>query len=149
LLKLLSIGYFEMLGHRTGLPGSVNRAEVSEEQECDSDFFFGVPESEMKRIVTVYDGKENYNFENMNKACYRRTAAHRFSGPKRSGTRFSSGGLGGSEGFCDFHNRICIGYTCAISATATGKPWDLRGDIYRAVGLRTRYTSSDPAGSPQ
>lgn len=50
-----------------------------------------------------------------------------------------SGGLGGSEGFCDFKNRICIGYTCAVSATATGKPWDIRPDIYRVVGIRTRY----------
>ena len=253
-----------LLGHRTGLPGSVKRAEVSEEQECDwdfmvdwcqrqqamnpgqksaylgitwgwflgeplvkifgkplddilrekvlvpcgidSDFFFAVPESEMKRIVTVYNGKENYNFENMNKACYRRACVPsaygvanartiskfhlRLSGqdgrtpllrpetlrnalqPNRWegepvpdeetlcrnwqtvwGLGYStwghrdeldrimgSGGLGGSEGFCDFRNRICIGYTCAISATACGKPYDLRSEIYRAVGLRTRYT---------
>lgn len=170
------------------------------------DFYFAVPDSELRRVVTVYDGKENYGFSLMNKDCYRKACVPsaygvanaralarfylRLSGqdgrpplirrdtlmnalkPNRAandplpdaetlrknwqtvwglgyttwGERgeldriTGSGGLGGSEAFCDLKNRICIGYTCAVSATATGKPWDLRPDIYRIVGIRTRYT---------
>ena len=173
----------------------------------ERDFYFAVPESELRRVVTVYDGKETYGFSLMNKACYRKACVPsaygvanaralarfylRLSGqdgrqplirretlmnalkPNRAaddplpdaetlrknwqtvwglgyttwGERgeldriTGSGGLGGSEAFCDLESRICIGYTCAVSATATGKPWDLRPDIYRVVGIRTRYTS--------
>ena len=170
------------------------------------DFYFSVPDSELHRVVTVYEGKENYGFTLMNKDCYRKACVPsaygvanaralarfylRLSGqdgraplirrdtlmnalkPNRAADNplpdaetlrknwqtvwglgyttwgdlgeldriTGSGGLGGSEAFCDLENRICIGYTCAISATATGKPWDLRPDIYRIVGIRTRYT---------
>lgn len=251
----------QLLGMRTGLPGSPAR-ELSDEQVCDwnfmvdwcaksvtkhpgragylgrtwawylgkvvenvygrplndvltdevlkpcgieKDYYFAVPDSELKRVVTVYNGKENYGFEMMNKTCYRKACIPsstavanaraiakfylRLSGqdgqpplirretlmnalkvnradddplPDAETLRKNwqtvwglgytmwgerdeldritgSGGLGGSEGFCDLKNRICIGYTCAVSATATGKPWDIRPDIYRVVGIRTRY----------
>ena len=182
--------------------------EVLKPCGIENDYYFAVPDSELKRVVTVYNGKENYNFEEMNKNCCRKACVPssfavanaraiakfylRLSGQdgkppliKREtlmnalkvnradddplpdaetlrknwqtvwglgytmwGERdeldriMGSGGLGGSEGFCDLKNRICIGYTCAISATATGKPWDIRPDIYHVVGIRTRYVNA-------
>lgn len=179
--------------------------EVLKPCGIEKDYYFAVPDSELERVVTVYNGKENYGFEQMNKDCYRKACIPsayavanaraiakfylRFSGqdgkpplirretlmnalkvnradddplPDAETLRKNwqtvwglgytmwgerdeldritgSGGLGGSEGFCDLRNRICIGYTCAVSATATGKPWDIRPDIYKVVGIRTRY----------
>lgn len=63
-----------------------------------------------------------------------------WGGRHELGRIFGQGGLGGSEGFADPTNRLVIGYTCAVSATACGKPYDLRPEIYRAVGIHTRYT---------
>ena len=57
------------------------------------------------------------------------------------GRIFGQGGLGGCEGLCDRASRTAIGYTCAISATACGKPYDLRPDLYRLAGIFTRYSS--------
>ena len=179
--------------------------EVLKPCGIEKDYYFAVPDSELKRVVTVYNGRENYGFEQMNKDCYRKACVPsayavanaraiaefylRLSGqdgkpplirretlmnalkvnradddplPDAETLRKNwqtvwglgytmwgerdeldritgSGGLGGSEGFCDLKNRISIGYTCAVSATATGKPWDIRPDIYKAVGIRTRY----------
>ncbi len=172
----------------------------------ENDFYFGITDKEEPRCVTVYNGVENYGFEDMNKDCYRRACIPsayamanaraiakfyvRLGGldgkppllkdetmvealkPRRWegepvpdaatlkkkwqtvwglgfglwGERdeldriIGAGGLGGSEGFLDRKNRIAIGYTCAVSATACGKPYDLRPAIYRAVGIKTRYT---------
>ncbi|MGI6495459.1 MAG: serine hydrolase domain-containing protein [Kiritimatiellia bacterium] len=63
-----------------------------------------------------------------------------WGGRDELGRIFGQGGLGGSEGLADLENRIVIGYTCSVSATACGKPYDLRPEIFRAVGIRTRYT---------
>ncbi len=174
----------------------------------DNDFYFGITDKEEPRCVTVYNGVENYGFEDMNKDCYRKACIPsayamanaraiakfyvRLGGldgkpplltdetmanalkPRRWegepvpdaetlrknwqtvwglgfglwGDRdeldriIGAGGLGGSEGFLDRKNRIAIGYTCAVSATACGKPYDLRPAIYRAVGIKTRYTTA-------
>lgn len=50
------------------------------------------------------------------------------------------GGLGGCEAMVDLDRQLIVAYNCGISATACGKPYDLRPEIYRAVGMRTRYT---------
>ncbi len=60
------------------------------------------------------------------------------------GRIFGQGGLGGCEGLCDQSTRTTIGYTCSISATACGKPYDLRPDLYRLAGVFTRYTTPAP-----
>ena len=63
------------------------------------------------------------------------------------GRIFGQGGLGGCEGLCDRASRTAIGYTCAISATACGKPYDLRPDLYRLAGIFTRYTEPPPVST--
>ena len=60
---------------------------------------------------------------------------------------FGQGGLGGSEGMCDRKRRICIGYTCNVSANYDGFN-KITPELFRIVGFQTRYTRKGAAERP-